>query len=832
MTALLSLILVTAGLMTLAMLRASLSVWAGFAALVALVLTTGIMGGGFALPGFGLGTMLAFLPAAILAALSITPLRKAVLTKPVFGVVKRILPPVSPTEQEALDAGTVGWDAELFSGQPDWEKLHAILPADMSDDERAFFDGPTEELCKMLSDWEVRHEQLDVPDHIWKFIADNGFFGMLISKENGGLGISPQAQSLVLGKISSRSPDVAAVIAVPNSLGPGELIEHYGTDDQKAYFLPRLAKGIEVPCFALTGPTSGSDAATMRDIGYVTHGTYQGKEVLGIRVSWDKRYITMAPKATLLGLAFRLFDPNKLLGDVEDIGITLAMIPTTHEGVNIGRRHLPSGAAFPNGPNWGKDVFIPMEMVIGGQEHVGQGWRMLMNCLSVGRAISLPASGTSGAKTMLRVTSAYARVRKQFGMPIGRMEGIEEALARMVESAYLTESGRAMTAAMVTGGEKPAVPSAIVKYQTTEYMRRSVTDAMDIHGGRAICDGPSNYLQGSYQMVPVGITVEGANILTRTLITFAQGSLRCHPYLLDEIAAAENENAAQGLNQFDVALRGHVSFVFSNLAGALFHNVTRGIFASAPDNVGEVKGHYRQLARASRSFAMVADLTISLLGGGLKTKQRIAGRLADALSEIYLISAMLKRFEDDGRPSEDLNTLQYCIENALYRFDQSIDGVIANFPIAVMRPVMRALAFPLGKRPRQAPDALAKKIVGQILEPGAYRDRMTMGVFVSDDPNDATGVLEVAMQKVIAAEAIEKKLDRAVRKGLVHRFHGYDWLADAQEAGVLSGEEVATLREMDALVSRVIAVDHFDPDAVKPNYLSDDMPVAVGLAAE
>ncbi|MEM6587028.1 MAG: acyl-CoA dehydrogenase [Pseudomonadota bacterium] len=832
MTILLSLILITAGLMALAMNRAPLIVWSGFAALVALIATSGAMAGAFNLPGFGFGTAMAFLPAIILAGLSFSPLRKAVLTKPVFGVVKRILPPVSPTEKEALDAGTVGWDAELFSGQPDWDKLHAILPAEISDEERAFFDGPTEKLCKMLSDWEVRHENRDIPDHIWNFIADSGFFGMLISKEHGGLGISPQAQSLILGKISSRSPDVAAVIAVPNSLGPGELIEHYGTDDQKAHFLPRLAKGVEVPCFALTGPTSGSDAATMRDIGYVTKGKYKGKEVLGIRVSWDKRYITMGPKATLLGLAFRLFDPDKLVGDEEDIGITLAMIPTDYDGVNIGRRHLPSGAAFPNGPNWGKDVFIPMDMVIGGQERLGQGWRMLMNCLSVGRAISLPASGTSGAKTMLRVTSAYARVRKQFGMPIGQMEGIEETLARMVESAYITESGRGMTAAMVTGGEKPAVPSAIVKYQTTEYMRRSVADAMDIHGGRAICDGPSNYLQSSYQMAPVGITVEGANILTRTLITFAQGSLRCHPYLLAEIAAAESENAAQGVNEFDAALRGHVSFVFSNIAGSFFHNVTRGIFASAPNNVGDVKGHYRQLARAARTFAMVADLTISLLGGSLKMKQRISGRLADALSEIYLISAMLKRFEDDGRPAEDMNTLQYCIENALYRFDQSIDGVIANFPITVMRPILRALAFPFGKRPRQASDDLAKKIVGQVLQPGAYRDRMTMGVFVSNDAEDVTGVLEVAMQKVIAAEAIEKKLDRAVRKGQIRRFHGYDWLADAQEAGVLTGDEVATLREMDSLVSRVIAVDHFDPDAVKPNYRSDDAPAAVGLAAE
>ncbi|MEO1705436.1 MAG: acyl-CoA dehydrogenase, partial [Pseudomonadota bacterium] len=637
----------------LAMFRAPLIAWAGGAAFIALAAF------GFA-PQGGFGTFLAFLPALALAALSVPALRLAVLTKPVFGVVKSILPPVSSTEKEALDAGTVGWDAELFSGQPDWSKLRAIAAPEMTAEEEAFFNGPTEELCQMLSDWDVRHTHHDIPQHVWDFIADHGFFGMLISKEHGGLGFSAQAQSLILGKISSRCPDVATVVAVPNSLGPGELIEQYGTDAQKEHYLPRLAKGQEVPCFALTGPTSGSDAANMRDVGYVTKGMHNGEEVVGIRVSWDKRYITLSPKATLLGLAFRLFDPENLIGDQEDIGITLAMIPTDHDGVNIGRRHLPSGAAFPNGPNWGKDVFIPMEYVIGGQDRVGQGWRMLMNCLSVGRAISLPASATSGAKGMLRATTAYTRIRKQFGMPIGKMEGIEEALTRMVEAAYITEAGRAMTAAMVAGGEKPAVPSAILKYQSTEWMRRSVNDAMDIHGGKAICDGPTNYLQGAYQAVPVGITVEGANILTRTLITFAQGSLRCHPYLLAEIAAAEEADAQKGLRDFDAAFTGHVGFVFSNMAGAFFHNVTGGYFTTIPAGSARTARHYKQLARASRNFALVADLTVSLLGGGLKMKQRITGRLADALSEIYLISAMLKRFEDDGQPAEDRATLDPC----------------------------------------------------------------------------------------------------------------------------------------------------------------------------
>ncbi|MEO0676923.1 MAG: acyl-CoA dehydrogenase, partial [Pseudomonadota bacterium] len=804
--------------------RAPLIAWAGGAAVIALAAF------GFA-PQAGFGTFLAFLPALVLAALSVPAVRLAVLTKPVFGVVKSILPPVSSTEKEALDAGTVGWDAELFSGQPDWSKLRAIAAPEMTAEEEAFFNGPTEELCQMVSDWDVRHTHHDIPQHVWDFIADHGFFGMLISKEHGGLGFSAQAQSLILGKISSRCPDVATVVAVPNSLGPGELIEQYGTDAQKEHYLPRLAKGQEVPCFALTGPTSGSDAANMRDVGYVTKGMHNGEEVVGIRVSWDKRYITLSPKATLLGLAFRLFDPENLIGDQEDIGITLAMIPTDHDGVNIGRRHLPSGAAFPNGPNWGKDVFIPMEYVIGGQDRVGQGWRMLMNCLSVGRAISLPASATSGAKGMLRATTAYTRIRKQFGMPIGKMEGIEEALTRMVEAAYITEAGRAMTAAMVAGGEKPAVPSAILKYQSTEWMRRSVNDAMDIHGGKAICDGPTNYLQGAYQAVPVGITVEGANILTRTLITFAQGSLRCHPYLLAEIAAAEEADAQKGLRDFDAAFTGHVGFVFSNMAGAFFHNVTGGYFTTIPAGSARTARHYKQLARASRNFALVADLTVSLLGGGLKMKQRITGRLADALSEIYLISSMLKRFEDDGQPAEDLATLDLCVTNALYRFEQHMNGVIANFPITPMRYVMRALVLPFGLRRKMASDALGKSVVAQILEPGAYRDRLTKGVFVSFDADDAQGILEHTMLKVIAAEPVERKLEKAIRAGTVRRYHGIDWFAEAEAAGVLTSDEVAQLRELETLVGRVIAVDHFDPEEVRPNYKPVE-PVLTPLAAE
>ena len=428
-------VLCAAGAFALAMRRAPLWAWALALAAATLVWQTGLLHGEFDEPEFGVLGLLAWVPVVVLAGLSIPALRRMALIEPLFRKIKGILPKVSATEQEALNAGTIGFDAELFSGQPDWEKLRAVPPITLTEEEKAFLDGPTAELCRMVNDWSIRHNEKEIPREVWDFVKKHGFLGMLISKEHGGLGFSPQAQSLVLGKIASRSPDVCTIVMVPNSLGPGELIEKYGTPEQKHYYLPRLAKGLEVPCFSLTGPTSGSDAATMRDVGYVTRGRHEGKDVVGIRLSWDKRYITLGPEATLVGLAFRLFDPENILGRGEDIGITVALIPAKHPGVNIGRRHLPSGTAFPNGPNWAKDVFIPMDWVIGGDKMAGQGWRMLMECLAAGRSISLPSSSAAGAKSLLRNTSAYARIRKQFDLPIGKMEGLEEPLSRMVEVA-------------------------------------------------------------------------------------------------------------------------------------------------------------------------------------------------------------------------------------------------------------------------------------------------------------------------------------------------------------------------------------------------------------
>lgn len=802
----------------LAMRRASLPVWAAAVAAITFAWQTGIVGGSAGT--FGFWSLVGWLPALILAALSVPEVRRRLIVQPAFHTIRRVLPKVSETEQQALDAGTIGFDAELFSGRPDWNRLRAVPPVTLTAEEQAFLDGPTEELCRMIDDWQIRHREREIPEEIWSFVKQHGFLGMLISKAHGGLGFSAQAQSLVLGKISSRSPDVVTIVMVPNSLGPGELIEKYGTEQQKSYYLPRLARGDEIPCFSLTGPTSGSDAAAMRDIGYVTRGVHEGRETLGIRVSWDKRYITLGPIATLVGLAFRLFDPDNLLGKGEDVGITLAIIPADHPGVNIGRRHLPCGAAFPNGPNWGEDVFIPIDWIIGGAAMAGQGWRMLMECLSAGRSISLPSSSAAGIKTMLRFSTAYGRVRKQFGLPVARMEGLEEPLARMVESAYVSEAARAVTAAMVSRGEKPAVIGALMKYQTTERMRRAVNDAMDLHGGRGICDGPTNHLQSAYQMVPVAITVEGANILTRTLITFAQGALRSHPYLYREVQAVQDPDARRGLVAFESAFLDHISFSIANAFGAFFHNVTGGLFAPVPPKAFGTDTWYRQLWRGSHNFALVADLTVAMLGGGLKTKQKLTGRLADALSELYLLSCVLKRFEDDGRPEADRTLVDLAARNGLHRFQEALAGTIDNFPVAWARVLMRVLVFPLGRRFRPASDRLGKEAVRLVLTPGEARDRLTRYIYVSRDPHDPTGLLEVAFEKVVAAEEAEKKLERAIRAGTVRRFHGMDWVGGAVRKGVLTEAEAGLLREAEALTDRVIAVDNFDPAELKPHYTS------------
>ena len=737
-------------------------------------------------------------------------LRRMIISRPLRKWTRQVLPAMSDTEREAIEAGTVWWDAELFSGKPDWSVLHAQPKAVLSGEEQAFLNGPVEALCHMIDDWQVNFELQNLPPEVWAFIGDNGFFGMIIPKAYGGLGFSALAHSAVVSKIATRSIVAAVTVMVPNSLGPAELLLHYGTDDQKKYYLPRLARGEELPCFALTGPYAGSDAASLPDHGVVCYQEIDGKKTLGMRVTWEKRYITLGPVATLLGLAFRLSDPDHILGDKEELGITLALVPTDTPGVNIGRRHFPARQAFQNGPNSGKDVFFPMEWVIGGQGGIGQGWRMLMESLSAGRSISLPSLSTGAAKFCARTTGAYARIRKQFRVPIGRFEGVEEALARIAGNAYLLEAARRVTAMAVDQGEKPAVLSAIVKYHATERMRRVVDDALDVHGGRAICDGPSNYLANIYYSIPVSITVEGANILTRSLIIFGQGAIRCHPFLLKEMQAATNPDETQGLADFDQALFGHIGFVFGNLFRALFHNLTGGAWAGAPAGGGPMTPYYRQLSRASASFALVADLALAILGGELKRREMLSARLGDVLSEMYLMSTALKRFEDEERKNEDLPLLRWCCETGLKEIERRMDEILNNFPSRVLGLLLRAVVFPWGRRRKDPSDRLTQACARLILEPSATRDRLTAGIFVGRAPDDLPARLDATLKTVIAADAIEDKIRDAVGR----RAFSADPVsaaAQALEKGAVTKTEVELLERAAQEIRSVIMVDDFDP---------------------
>ena len=619
--------------------------------------------------------------------LNVPPIRRALLSNAMLRVFRKVMPPMSQTERDALEAGTVWWDGELFSGRPDWRKLLDVPAPRLTAEEQRFLDHECETLCAMVTDWETTNVYKDLPPPVWQYIKDHGFLGMIIPKQYGGLGFSAYAHSQVVTKLSTHCATVAVTVLVPNSLGPGELLLHYGTDAQKDHYLPRLARGLEIPCFALTNPHAGSDAASIPDYGIVAWGEHEGRRTLGLRLTWDKRYITLGPVATLLGLAFRAVDPDHLLGEREDLGITCALIPTSHPGVHIGRRHMPLNAVFQNGPNWGRDVFIPLDWVIGGAPMIGNGWRMLMECLAAGRGISLPSSNTGASKLAVRTTGAYARVRTQFKTPIGRFEGIEEPLARMGGNLYLMDATRLLTAAAVDLGHKPAVLSAIAKLHLTERNRQVVNDAMDIAGGKGICMGPSNFLGAAYMQIPVSITVEGANILTRSLIVFGQGAIRCHPFVLKEIAATAEPDPARAGVAFDRALFGHLRFTLSNLARTLVMGLTGSHFVGLPRDVApQTRRYYQQLTRFSAALAFLADLSMGTLGGALKRKEKLSARLGDILSMLYLCSATLKRFELEGRQEADAPLMHWAIWDAMFKAQNAFEGVISNFPNRFIAP--------------------------------------------------------------------------------------------------------------------------------------------------
>jgi acyl-CoA dehydrogenase len=708
-------------------------------------------------------------------------MRRTVISGAIFKVFRKILPQISATEQEAIDAGTVWWDGELFSGNPSWDKLLAFPKCALSESEQAFLDNEVEQLCSMLNDWDITHTRADLPPEVWQFIKDKGFFGMIIPKRYGGLEFSAQAHSAVVSKVASRSGTAAVTVMVPNSLGPAELLLHYGTEGQKEKYLSRLAQGLEVPCFALTGPFAGSDAGAIPDYGVVCYGEFAGQQkVLGLRLTWEKRYIT------------------------------LALIPTNTPGVQIGRRHFPLNSAFQNGPTQGKDVFIPMDYIIGGTSRVGQGWRMLMECLAAGRSISLPASSMGGMKLVARTSGAYSRVRKQFNMPIGKFEGVEEPLARIGAHTYMVDAARKFTALALDLGEKPSVISAIIKYHATERCRIVINDAMDVHGGKGIVLGPDNYLGRFYQQMPVAITVEGANILTRTLMIFGQGAIRSHPYVLKEVAAVNDHDRQRGLHQFDEALFGHITFALCNAARSLVFGLTggRGLETPAGD---ETRRYYQQLTRFSAAFALSADVAMVALGGSLKRREKISGRLGDVLSQLYLCSATLKRFQDDGRPAEDLPLLDWALQDALYNIQQAFDGVIRNFPSAGVRLLLRSLVFPRGRYLSPPSDLIGHQIATLLMHPGAARDRLTAGIYIPDDEQDAVGALEAALLSTLECEPLHKKLHEARKAGQLNALEELLRIAEARDQGLISPEQALQLERDYALRRKVIMVDDFAP---------------------
>ncbi len=743
---------------------------------------------------------------AAVALLGVPSLRQRFVTPRLMPRVARMLPRLGETERIALEAGTVGFEGEFFAGRPDLQRFLGKPLASLSARERAFVDGPVEELCAMLDDWDVS-QRGDLPPEVWRFLKEKGFFGMIIPEQYGGLGFSAAAHSEVVVKISSRSLTAAVTVMVPNSLGPGELLMHYGTDAQKEHYLPRLARGEEIPCFALTGPEAGSDAAATQCEGIVCHGKWKGEEALGVRLTWNKRYITLAPVATLIGLAFRLRDPEHLIGEQEDLGITCALVGADLPGVEIGRRHDPLGIPFQNGPTTGQDVFVPMDAILGGREGAGQGWRMLMETLAVGRSISLPAVSVGGAELATRLVSAYAMVREQFDTPIGRFEGVEEPLARIAGRTYLMDAMRRSTSAAVDEGEKPAVLSAIAKAYLTDLMRHVVADAMDVRAGAAIMRGPRNVLARAHQSVPIGITVEGANILTRSMIIFGQGAIRCHPFALEEMeAVAEND-----LPRFDAAFFGHVGFVATNAARALLLGLTGGRLAGVPE-AGPLRRPLQKLLRSSAAFALVSDAAMATLGGTLKRREKITGRLADALAWMVLGACAARRFVTEGRREAELPLALWACAEANYEIEHALRGVLDNLPTRPAAWLLRALIFPLGASLRGPDDALGSEVARALLDEPEVRENLTASIYVPAAQEPGLGHLEDALGRARRALSVEARIRRAVREGVIDRAPGDALVERAMEAGVIDREEREWLREADEARSEAIQVDAFEPE--------------------
>lgn len=737
--------------------------------------------------------------------LCVPAVRYRLFSRTLFLFFKKNIPPMSRTESEAIAAGDVWWDAELFSGRPNFRAMMKFQLKKLSDEEQHFLDHTVETLCEMLDDWQITQNLKDLPADVWAYLKREGFFGMVIDKQYGGLGFSAIAHSTVVMKIATRSPSAAIAAMVPNSLGPGELIHRYGTLEQKNYYMPRLAKGLEIPCFALTGPFAGSDAASMRDTGVVCYEKINGESVLGIRLNWSKHYITLAPVATLLGLAFKLYDPEQLIGPVVDIGITLCLIPTDHPGVNIGRRHYPMHMAFMNGPTSGTDVFVPMSYVIGGQEKVGQGWRMLMECLSTGRSVSLPAISTACAKHAYRLTGAYAWIREQFNMPIAKFEGVNSSLSQIAGCAYLMESVRTVTCAAVDAGFSPAIVSAIAKYHLTELFRSVVNHALDVHGGRGIQLGPKNYLASAYVGVPVAITVEGANILTRNLIIFGQGLVRCHPYLLKEMEAVQRLDARTGLKEFDKILLKHMRYTLNNLVRSLFFGLTHNVLTRTPIK-GVAAVYVKDLTRMSSALALTADVALLVLGGDLKRKENLSARLGDVLSYLYMASTVLYTFEHSLKTRDDTEYMQWACQYCLHHIQIAFDDFFFNFPQKVIARVLRFVIFPYGRAFKKPSDRLSQNLTRAMLSNSAFRDQLIQHSFVGTAADDPAGRVERAFQTVLQAEPIFQRIKQAIH---AHTLSKSSSITDAHALGVINDAELLIVQAAQDARAQVITVDDF-----------------------
>ncbi len=785
--------------------RASLSVWtiSGIVGLFLFSMFSSV---------FVFGKMLAWIVFAVSAfCLNFKSLRQQLISRHLLKFFQQVMPPLSETEEQALAAGTVGWDAELFKGQLDWNKLFKIPSPKLTQEEIDFLDGPVETLCQMIDDWDITYRRKDLPPELWQYIKEQGFFALIIPKKYGGKEFSALAHSQVIVKISSRSVTVSSTVSVPNSLGPGELLLNYGTEEQKDYYLPRLAAGIDIPCFALTGPDAGSDASNISDYGIVCKGQYQGREVTGIKLNFSKRYITLAPVATLIGLAFKLYDPNHLISDKEELGITVALIPRETPGLNIGRRHYPLDIPFQNGPIFGEDVFIPLDAIIGGVKNVGRGWQMLLECLACGRAISLPSTAVGAAKAGVLASGAYARIRQQFNMPIGKFDGVAEVLARLACNAYTIDALRLFTVNSIDQGEHPAVASAIAKYHSTERGRQIAQDVMDIHGGKGICMGPKNYTARAYQSVPISITVEGANILTRCMIIFGQGAVRCHPFVLDEMKSLKIDNSKKRLKCFDDLIFKHIGFTVSNFTRSLVLGLTDGKLVMVPEG-GSIKRYLQKMERYSSGFALLVDTCLMTLGGSLKRRELLSARLGDILSNLYILSCVLKHFINQGAKEEDKIVVDYCAKELISGIEIRFEQIFQNLPNRILATILKLIIFPFGRHAKLPKDNLIKEISELTMAPNSTRRRITSGIYAKPEENNPIGKMDASLNKIISAEPLEKLIAKAIKNKKISGKTVTDYYQNAVENKVITTEEFHQLMEAYHIRQDVIAVDHFAPN--------------------